>query len=1143
MPNRKHKVSSLIFSILLCLYIGTVLFLCFARFDPEFIQEESQLFNLTDKDVHFIMFIPFVPLCFLAFGNSSWKWGWILLFALGLVIVAGGSAWVIELLQSTTEYRGYDIWDAVAGVCGAAAGALLLLPGTLIARLVQRKKASGNRKLMMFLLLLLSGNSDLLCANTDLFGRDSDLLCANIGGYAGKQPDYREETDSLIARMETRRGVRGKPVLKKALRRSGKTDFYFSREMGDYPWHAGDIDWLRSEIRRVYSGRLGKFTVGEIFAAGRPVSSFVTPELGFDGHPVKSPGKIKNPDTEANVVRRLDFPEPQCGLAGRNIALWQSHGYYYEPALDRWEWQRAGLFRTVEDIFTQSFVTQFLAPMLENAGAYVMMPRERDLNPDEYIVDNDPGCSTSRTAGSFTSEGRWSTFGKGFADVTEAIADTLNPFLAGTSLKSGKRGDARAEWTAQIRKEGDYAVYVSYRSFPESSENAHYSIYHSGGSSDYMVNQKMGGGTWIYLGTFHFGAGSTARVSLSAGEGGGILSADAVRIGGGRGNIARGPAEEISGLPRSLEGSRYCLQWYGAPQKIWHPWNEEENDYRDDYSSRGLWTGWVSGGSSMNRKEKGLGIPLDLALAFHTDAGTALRDSTVGTLVLYSSSNEGNKLLPSGEKMATSREFAELVQSQVVNDIRTAWNPEWRRRETKDRAYMETRGPACPSMILELLSHQNFNDMKAGLDPGFRFLASRAVYKGILKYLSNRYGVDYVVQPLPVESFEARVEGDEAVLSWVPRQDSIEPTAVAEKYMIETRKEGCPFTRPQFIDTESVDGRICCRVRIGKGEILSFRVSAWNRGGKSFPSEVLSVGRAAKPKGKVLIVNNFDRVSAPVHFEDSLTAGFNAGLDSGVDYLRCINYVGEMYEFRRDLKWTDDDCPGFGASFTDCAALHPAGNSFDYPYIHGQALLALGYDFDSSSAAAFCSNRTGSYTAIDLICGKQASTPAEGGRIRYAVFPGPLCDALESCGCPLIVSGSYIGSDSEGGIFKETAADGRARRFTSERLGFRLMNCRASRRGTFRWTGSSRRSSGRFNTEYSEEIYRVESPDGIVPANAGAHTIMRYSDSGISAAVAYKGKAGKTVSFGFPIETVEKKSDLEEIFRFCLSFFDNSEEL
>ena len=43
-------------------------------------------------------------------------------------------------------------------------------------------------------------------------------------------------------------------------------------------------------------------------------------------------------------------------------------------------------------------------------------------------------------------------------------------------------------------------------------------------------------------------------------------------------------------------------------------------------------------------------------------------------------------------------------------------------------------------------------DMRYGLDPAFRFTASRAVYKGILKFLANRYGCAYAVQPLPVSA-------------------------------------------------------------------------------------------------------------------------------------------------------------------------------------------------------------------------------------------------------------------------------------------------------------------------------------------------------------------------------------------------------
>ena len=38
-----------------------------------------------------------------------------------------------------------------------------------------------------------------------------------------------------------------------------------------------------------------------------------------------------------------------------------------------------------------------------------------------------------------------------------------------------------------------------------------------------------------------------------------------------------------------------------------------------------------------------------------------------------------------------------------------------------------------------------------GSDPRFKFLVSRAVYKGILRHVAAQYGRPFVVQPLPVD--------------------------------------------------------------------------------------------------------------------------------------------------------------------------------------------------------------------------------------------------------------------------------------------------------------------------------------------------------------------------------------------------------
>ena len=54
-----------------------------------------------------------------------------------------------------------------------------------------------------------------------------------------------------------------------------------------------------------------------------------------------------------------------------------------------------------------------------------------------------------------------------------------------------------------------------------------------------------------------------------------------------------------------------------------------------------------------------------------------------------------------------------------------------------NRNYSETRLPATPSTIIELLSHQNFADMQLGHDPNFKFTVGRAIYKGILQFITS----------------------------------------------------------------------------------------------------------------------------------------------------------------------------------------------------------------------------------------------------------------------------------------------------------------------------------------------------------------------------------------------------------------------
>ena len=98
----------------------------------------------------------------------------------------------------------------------------------------------------------------------------------------------------------------------------------------------------------------------------------------------------------------------------------------------------------------------------------------------------------------------------------------------------------------------------------------------------------------------------------------GVVCADAVRFGGGMGNIER--AGKTSGLPRYLEGVRYNAQWNGMPDDVYNR-TEGKNDYVDDINTRGRMINYLSGGSIYNPTENGLGIPFEMTLGFHSDAG------------------------------------------------------------------------------------------------------------------------------------------------------------------------------------------------------------------------------------------------------------------------------------------------------------------------------------------------------------------------------------------------------------------------------------------------------------------------------------------------------------------------------------------
>jgi hypothetical protein len=1000
--------------------------------------------------------------------------------------------------------------------------------------------------------------------------------------------DFKPVMDSLSRSMKERTTVSIRFGAQNIMKRGNNLDFYFTQNFGDYPWRANDLIWFRKELKRLMPEEYQRYSIGAIYAKRVRVKNLPIDSLTNDGKPFSNRFRTKDLSKEDRpLVEVVGRPTCSKGMNNRHIALWQSHGKYYEQGTQKWQWQRPPLFQTCEDMFTQGFVLPLLVPMLENAGANTLVPRERDTQKHEVIADQDPMFDLDeaedaslplRGRGIYEETGVWKDAGVGFADSKAVFTRNENPFRQGRARMTGcvrsadDKDAATAVWTMDVPERGEYAVYISYKSFPASTDGAHYVVKHLGGESEFIVNQKIGGRTWVYLGTFEFSPEQAAIVTLDnvtpqsvKFRKENVVSADAVRLGGGMGNVARRHFKnkesypELSGMPRYVEGARYSMQWYGADSTVYSQ-NNQVGDYNDDFMSRGTWTSWLSGGSKINPKEEGLGIPLDLSLGFHTDAGVSPDDSIIGTLAIYTLLCQNSQKLPSGEDRMSCREFTDIMQTQIVEDVRANHDDQWSRRGTWDRSYSESRTPAVPATLLELLSHQNFGDMKFGHDPAFRFTVARAIYKSMLKFLSNRYGVEYVVQPLAVNSFAAVLKSDSEIeLSWLPTSDPLEPTAEATGFILQTRVDNGAFDGGKIL-TEvktSACGRKSVVLPIQKGKLMSYRIIAINEGGQSFPSEVLSAGipagGCADTDKSVLVVNNFDRISAPAWYDSPTVAGFDNSLDSGVPYISDITYIGEQYSNDRTSDWKTNENPGFGASHQDYVGRVRAGNTFDYPSVHGTAIMKAGKAFCSTSAAAFASEEElqSGYLAADIICGKQITTisSSHDTLVRFSVFPENLQDAIRKFtknGGDILISGSNIATDVWEKIYpiefnkEEREA---TKKFVTEVLGYKFATNSAST--TAKVVNIARDENFKamtrtlkFNNEINERIYSVDSPDGILPAAKTAKSIFRYSDSGVTAGVIYNADGYKCVSLGFPIETIEENSTIDTLFECVLKYFE-----
>ncbi len=175
------------------------------------------------------------------------------------------------------------------------------------------------------------------------------FLCAALCTPLHAQIGMAELGDSLFAYTGFSR-VWSPAVRVKQMRINGNNVVLKTNgTLRDYRWTPESIKDIQRKVSLWTLGHEnGKVTV---YSSNTDIETLVT-----------SCAKGKSPDSKSK------------DLTERSIVLYPSHGLYFNRDRDEWIWQRATLWTTVEDLYSQEYV-RLIHKMLENAGATVLSPR------------------------------------------------------------------------------------------------------------------------------------------------------------------------------------------------------------------------------------------------------------------------------------------------------------------------------------------------------------------------------------------------------------------------------------------------------------------------------------------------------------------------------------------------------------------------------------------------------------------------------------------------------------------------------------------------------------------------------------------------------------------------------------------------
>ncbi len=166
-----------------------------------------------------------------------------------------------------------------------------------------------------------------------------------VGAVPAAAAEIGAATRQQIGRTLTRitgREVTGSWVRIQRVKASrSRVQLYASVGLSYYPFREENVRAMYDSVRALLPAAYRKARI-ELYTDGRLIEELV-PLACRTVQPRKKRDRVV-PFVNRSarpLVSPLDRRTPALGLAGRHIALWQSHGCYFDQREGRWRWQRA----------------------------------------------------------------------------------------------------------------------------------------------------------------------------------------------------------------------------------------------------------------------------------------------------------------------------------------------------------------------------------------------------------------------------------------------------------------------------------------------------------------------------------------------------------------------------------------------------------------------------------------------------------------------------------------------------------------------------------------------------------------------------------------------------------------------------------